>query len=145
MKTFGGTVLIVGLVACVLPQSAQAGTKCTLRFELHEWSVFYASATGTGTITCDNKQSAKVTLRGKGGGLTMGKEKISNGRGSFTDVSDINELFGKYVAADTSAGAAKAADSQVMTKGEVSLAITGTGKGWELGFSMGEFTIQRRK
>jgi hypothetical protein len=145
MKTIGAAVLVVGVMACVWPQAVQAGTKCTMKFDLHGWSAVYQSATGSGTITCDNKQSAKVTLRSKGGGLTVGKSKISNGRGTFTEVSSINELFGKYVAANTSAGAVEAATSQVMTKGEVSLAISGTGKGWDIGISFGEFVIQRRK
>ena len=120
-------------------------TKCTLKFDLHEWSAFYESANGTGKITCDNGQSARVTIRSKGGGLSVGKFKISDGRGSFTDVASINEVFGKYVAADTNAGAAKAADTWVMTKDKVSLALAGTGKGWELGFSVDEFVITKRK
>lgn len=120
-------------------------TKCTLKFDLHEWSAFYESANGTGKITCDNGQSARVTIRSKGGGLSVGKFKISDGRGSFTDVASINEVFGKYVAADTNAGAAKAANTWVMTKDKVSLALAGTGKGWELGFSVDEFVITKRK
>jgi hypothetical protein len=30
-----------------------------------------------------------------------------------------------------------------MTKGEVSLGLAGTGRGWELGISFGKFTITR--
>ena len=120
-------------------------TECTLKFDLHGWSAFYESANGTGKITCDNGQSARVTIRSKGGGLSVGKFKISDGRGSFTDVASINEVFGKYVAADTNAGAAKAANTWVMTKDKVSLALAGTGNGWELGFSVDEFVITKRK
>ena len=32
-----------------------------------------------------------------------------------------------------------------MTKGEVSLALSGTGKGWDVGISFGEFVITKRK
>ncbi len=139
-------VSIAVFAACLLAPAAHAGsTKCTLKFDLHEWSVFYESAKGSGKITCDNGQSARVTIRSKGGGLSVGKFKISDGRGSFTDVSSIKEVFGKYVAADTSAGARKAADAWVMTKDNVKLGLAGTGQGWELGFSVDEFVITKQK
>ena len=146
MKERWRAVLLVTLAVCLLARVGYAGsTKCTLKFDLHEWSALYESANGTGTITCDNGQAAGVTIRSKGGGLSVGKFEISDGRGSFTDVSSIDEVFGKYVAADTNAGAAKAADTWVMTKDKVSLALVGTGKGWELGFSVDEFVITKRK
>ncbi|CTP85225.1 hypothetical protein XTPLMG730_1059 [Xanthomonas translucens pv. phlei] len=31
-----------------------------------------------------------------------------------------------------------------MTKGDISLALAGTGKGWDLGVAVGGFTIERR-
>ena len=148
MKNRWAAVSIVALTAWLWAPVAHAGsTKCTLKFDLHEWAAFYESAKGTGKITCDNGQSARVTIRSKGGGLSVGKFKISDGRGSFTDVSSINQVFGKYVAADTNAGARKAADAWVMTKAKdkVSLALAGTGEGWELGFSVDEFVITKQK
>ena len=146
MKTLWKAILIAGSTLCsFVPVTYAGATKCTLKFDLHEWSVFYESAKGTGKITCDNGQSAKVTIRSKGGGLSVGKFKISNGRGSFTDVSGINQLFGKYVAADTNAGARSAADAWVMHKDKVSLGVAGTGQGWELGFSVDEFIITKQK
>jgi hypothetical protein len=146
MEKLWGIVSLAALAACLLASVADAGaTKCTLKFDLQEWSVFYESAKGGGQITCDNGQSAQVTIQSKGGGLEVGKFKISDGRGSFSDVSSIDEVFGKYVAADTSAGAKKSADAWVMTKDKVSLALAGTGKGWELGFSVDEFVITKQK
>ncbi|HVO27812.1 MAG TPA: hypothetical protein VMW56_29735 [Candidatus Margulisiibacteriota bacterium] len=150
MRKRWGTGLLVAVAACLWAPAAFAGsTKCTLKFDLHEWAAFYESATGSGKITCDNGQSANVTIRSKGGGLSVGKFKISDGRGSFTDVSSIDELFGKYMAADTEAGARKAADAWVMfkdkDKNKVSLAVAGTGEGWELGFSVDEFIITKAK
>ena len=146
MKTVGRAVPLVTLATCLSASVAWAGsTKCTLTFDLHEWAAVYESATGTGKITCDNGQSANVTLRSKGGGLSVGKFTIKDGRGSFTEVSSIDEVFGKYVASERDAGAAKAADAWVMTKEKVSLGLVGTGKGWELGFSAGEFTIEKQK
>ncbi|MBI1813939.1 MAG: hypothetical protein HYR72_03070 [Deltaproteobacteria bacterium] len=146
MKKFGGAVSLLTLAACLVAPVAYAGsTKCTMKFDLKEWAALYESAKGTGKITCDNGQSASVTIQGKGGGLEVGKFEVKDGRGSFTDVSSIDELFGKYVAADTSAAAKKAADAWVMTKDKVSLGLAGTGKGWELGFSIDEFVIEKVK
>ena len=42
------------------------------------------------------------------------------------------------------AGAVKSSKAQVVTKGEVSLALAGTGKGWDLGIDGTAFTIERR-
>ena len=145
MKNVWGGVSLVALAASLLASVAYAGsTKCTLKFDLQEWAAVYEHAKGTGKITCDNGQSADVTIQSKGGGLEVGKFKISDGRGSFTDVNSIDELFGNYVAADTSAGAKKAADAWVMKKGNVELGLAGTGKGWELGFSVDEFVIAKK-
>ena len=141
-----GAVSVAALSACLWAPVAYAkSTKCTLKFDLQEWAAIYESAQGSGKITCDNGQSARVAIRSKGGGLSVGKFKISDGRGSFTDVSSINQLFGKYVAADTEAGARKAADAWVMTKDKVKLGLAGTGEGWELGFSVDEFIITKQK
>jgi hypothetical protein len=146
MKKTWGAVSLVTLAACLSAPVAYAGsTKCLLTFDLHEWAAFYESATGTGKITCDNGESASVTLRSKGGGLSVGKFTIKDGRGSFTDVSSIDEVFGKYLATERDAAAAKAADAWAMHKDKVSLAIAGTGKGWELGFSVDEFVIEKQK
>jgi len=146
MKKIWGTVLLVTLAACLSAPAAYAGpTKCLLTFDLHEWAALYESATGTGKVTCDNGQSAAVTIRSKGGGLSVGKFTIKNGRGSFTGVSSIDEVFGKYAATERDAAAAKAADAWAMTKDKVSLAIAGTGEGWDLGASLDEFVIEKQK
>jgi hypothetical protein len=146
MKQRWGAISLVTLAACLSAPLAHAGsTKCLLTFDLQEWAAFYESAQGTGKISCDNGQSASVTIRSKGGGLSVGKFTIKDGRGSFTDVASIDEVFGKYLATERDAAAAKAADAWVMTKGKVSLALAGTGKGWELGFSVDEFIIEKQK
>lgn len=146
MRTVWGSALLLTLAAPLAAPAAEAAmVKCALTFELHEWAAVYESATGTGKITCDNGQSAPVAIRSKGGGLSAGKFTIKDGRGSFSDVANIDELFGRYAAADSSAGARKAADAWVMTKDKVSLGISGTGKGWDLGFTVDEFTISKAK
>ncbi len=129
----------------VLAQPALGGaTKCKMTYSLSGWSVFYSKATGSGTITCDNGQSARVSLEATGGGLTAGKSKITNGRGSFSEVADISELFGSYASAQVHAGAGESSAAQVVTKGTVSLAFSGTGKGIDLGVTFGKFVIRKQ-
>jgi hypothetical protein len=121
--------------------AANANVDCVMTFTLSGWSAFYKTASGTGTIKCSNGQSKNVKLTAKGGGLTVGKSSIENGRGKFSAVTGIDELLGGYASAEAHAGAVKSAGAQVMTKGEVSLALSGTGRGWDLGIAFGKLTI----
>ncbi|HEX2225321.1 MAG TPA: hypothetical protein VHN15_14065 [Thermoanaerobaculia bacterium] len=132
--------LAAGL-AVSAPAEAVDYTKCEMTFSLEGWSIFYKRADGDGTITCDNGQKAKVRIEARGGGLTAGKSKIREGKGQFSEVEDISELFGSYAQARATAGAVKSAEATAMTKGEVSLALAGKGTGWELGISFGKFSI----
>jgi hypothetical protein len=115
-------------------------TKCKLRFSIHGWSAFYETATGTGTVTCENGQSARVKIDVKGGGLTAGKSSLK-GTGTFSEVSDIKEIFGAYAKVEVHAGVVNSAGAQVMTKGTVSLTLAATGKGVDLGIAFGRFRI----
>jgi len=108
------------------------------------WSIFYKTASGTGTVTCDNGQSRGVSLSAKGGGITVGKSRIEDGIGEFSGVRSIDEVFGSYAAAEAHAGASKSSKAQAMTKGEVSLALAGKGQGWDVGIAFGKFTISPR-
>lgn len=134
--------LAAGLTLSV-PAQAVDYTKCEMTFSLDGWSIFYKRADGQGTITCDNGQTARVTIAARGGGLTAGKSKIREGKGQFSEVEDISEVFGSYAQARATAGAVKSAEATAMTKGEVSLALAGKGTGWELGVSFGKFTITK--
>jgi hypothetical protein len=137
--------LLAALLVSGLGATAQAGSvDCKLKFTISGWSAFYKRSDGTGTITCTNGQSMRVTLRGRGGGPTVGKSTIRNGTGEFSGVSDIRELLGTYVSAEAEAGAVKSAKANVVTKGEVSLALSGTGEGWAVGVAFGKLTIKRR-
>ena len=135
-------VLLVALIALapVQPAQAAATTNCEMTFGLHEWSAIYKVARGHATITCDNGEKANVLLEMKAGGFTAGKSFIE-GTGKFSDVAAIGELLGSYITADVAAGAVKSAGATVMTKGEVSLALTSHGRGWDAGISFGKFTI----
>jgi hypothetical protein len=141
----GGMAVVATAGVLVLAPPAWSGTKCNLRYSLAGWSALYSTASGSGTARCDNGESARVSLRAKGGGLTAGKSKIVNGSGTFSEISDINELFGKYAAVDVHAGVVDSSAAQVMTKGTVSLAFAGTGKGVDLGLTFGEFDIQKQR
>ncbi|MDH7453166.1 hypothetical protein QF205_08820 [Luteimonas composti] len=139
-------VLIAALLAGLAGAApASAGdVSCRLAFDMSGWSAFYKTASGTGRVSCDNGQSMAVRIEARGGGLSVGKSEIRDGRGDFSAVDDIRELLGTYVAAEAHAGAVKSSKAQAMTKGDVSLALAGTGKGWDLGVAFGAFTIEAR-
>ncbi|HEX5161843.1 MAG TPA: hypothetical protein VFV88_08975 [Steroidobacteraceae bacterium] len=143
-KTTRNLLLSAFAIASMVGGSAHAaGIDCKLKFTLSGWSAFYKRADGTGTITCNNGQSMNVTLHARGGGLSFGKSTIRNGTGEFSGVQHTDELFGTYATAEAHAGAVKSSKAQVMTKGEVSLALAGTGEGWDLGIAFGKFVIKR--
>lgn len=140
-------LLITGAALSVLLLAAPAAARdvsCRLDFDMAGWSAFYKTASGTGRVSCDNGQSMNVRIDAKGGGLTVGKSEIRGGRGEFSGVRGINEVLGTYVTAEAHAGAVKSSKAQVMTKGEVSLALAGTGEGFDLGVAFGAFTIEPR-
>ena len=85
-----------------------------------------------------------VHITAKGGGLSFGKSTIKNGHGEFSGVHDIKDVLGSYGNAEAHAGAVKSSSAQAMTKGEVSLALSGTGEGFDVGVAFGKFTIEAR-
>ncbi len=140
----GLSALLFSLIA-VAPAGALAQTTvCRMDYTLKGWSAFYKTSKGSGTITCDNGQTATAKISAKGGGLTAGRSEVREGNGKFSEVSDIRELFGTYASATAAAGAVKSSEAQALTKGEVSLALAGKGTGVELGVSFGKFTITRQ-
>jgi hypothetical protein len=139
---------VPALASKELAKAKEAGKKlvqCDLSYTLRGWSAFYKTARGEGTVTCDNGQQASVSIRVKGGGLTFGKTDILDGSGGFTGVKDIREVFGSYAAAEAHGGAVKSGQAAVYTKGPVSLALTGTGRGMDVGIDFGKFTISPAK
>jgi hypothetical protein len=120
---------------------ASALTACEMTFDLDGWSAFYQASSGTGVVACDNGQRAHVRLEGRGGGITFGRSQIVDGRGHFSPLADITEIFGNYGNAEAHAGLGVSSKAQVVTKGSVSLTLSGTGNGVDLGFAFGRFTI----
>jgi hypothetical protein len=143
--TISGLAAVAFLLAAMAaPVHAAKRIDCQMRFSLAGWSAFYKTASGDGTVTCDNGQKMKVHIEAKGGGLTFGKSEIHNGLGKFSEVYDIDQVLGVYASAGAHAGAVNSAEAQALTKGAVSLALSGKGTGWDLGIAFGKFTISRR-
>jgi len=140
------TILMTALASLLLaaPAHAEDLASCKMKFNMSGWSLIIKQMKGSGTITCSNGQSAEVTIVSSGGGFTIGKSDILDGEGTFSEVKDIGEVFGSYVQAEASASATKGGGAQVMTKGEISLAVAGGGRGWDIGVTIGSFTISKK-
>ena len=137
--------LAMGIVSAPQAQAAEANLDCTMRFSLTGWSAIYKHAEGTGVVTCENGQSMRVKIEAKGAGLTVGKAHIDDGKGEFTEAIGALPDPGPGKHASGSVAAGKSATAQVLTKGNVSLALAGTGEGVNLGISFGGFTISKAK
>lgn len=138
---FAAVVLLIPLSLHADDKKKDGKTECRLSFNLKSWSVFYKSGKGSGTIVCDNGQSSNVKIRSHGGGVSFGENEIS-GTGTFSKVKDLKELYGGYAESGAHAGASSSADSKAMWNGDILLTLNGTGKGWDLGFAFGKFTIK---
>ena len=143
--------VIIGLLLMLLGVSATAFAgdhtpstiNCSMDFTLKGWSIFYKTAEGSGQVTCSNGQHAKVKISVTGGGLSFGIMEILDGEGTFYEVTNIDEIFGGYVAAEAHAGAGKSTQVSVYTNGNISLKLTGTGRGINLGFDFGRLEISK--
>jgi len=144
IRIFSIRALVCALLFGLTPVAMAGDLTCKMRYSLSGWSVFYKTATGTGNINCSNGQQMSVRIEAKGGGLSFGKYKIENGFGQFANVGDIRDVLGSYATAEAHASADKSASGQAMTKGDVSLALSGKGKGWSLGVAFSKFTISAR-
>ena len=138
-------ILMTAAAVAILAAPTQAElVSCEMTFSLSGWSFVYKQMKGEGKITCSNGQRADVKIEGHGGGFTIGKSDILNGEGTFSGVKDISEIYGTYAQAEAHGGATKGGMAQVLTKGEISLAIAGAGRGWDVGVSLGGFTIKKK-
>lgn len=129
--------------AVSLPAIADPMTSCTMTYKLSGWSLVYKQYDGVGHISCRNGQRAQVGLSSKSIGFTIGKSEIE-GTGVFSDVRNLNEIYGHYVALEGHAGVTQSVDAQVLTSGEISLALTGKGRGVDIGVTLGALTISPR-
>lgn len=125
-------------------EMTHAELDCSMTFALTGWSVIYKHADGHGVVHCENGQSMPVTIKVRGGGLTVGKWHVDNGSGTFSDVHEITDVLGSYAAGSAHAGVVESGSAQALTKGEVSLVLAGTGEGVNLGVDVSKFTISRQ-
>ena len=146
---FIGATVALAVLGAVALYSGQARADrpadldCKLTFSLSTWSVIYKHSAGSGTVTCKDGRSMRVSIAAAGAGLTVGKSRVDGGTGRFTDVHRISDVLGSYAQAEAHAGVVKSGTAQVLTKGTVSLALAGTGEGVDLGIDVGEFTLTR--
>jgi hypothetical protein len=149
MKKHSGSIAITMLVSSILiaapvaTAQAAATKDCDMTYTLKGWSAVYKTAKGEGTITCNNGESAQVEISVKGGGLTFGKTEIFNGKGEISGVKSINEVFGSYATVSAHAGVVKEGAVELMTKGNVSLALAGGGSGVDVGLDFSDFKITK--
>ncbi|WP_347987831.1 hypothetical protein [Methylomonas sp. AM2-LC] len=122
------------------PSLADAMTSCTMTYKLSGFSLAYKQYDGTGNVRCSNGQQAQVILASKSIGFTIGKSEIE-GTGVFSDVKNLNEIYGSFLALEGHAGATTSVDGQVLTRGEISLVLSGKGRGIDIGVSLGALTI----
>ncbi|HEY0781396.1 MAG TPA: hypothetical protein VGE98_02995 [Thermoanaerobaculia bacterium] len=142
ITTFAAACFL-SLLSLAPAHAAPLTTKCEMDFTLKGWSAVYKTASGHGSVTCDNGQTAEVHISIKGVGATIGKSEVLDGHAKFTNVSDVKEVYGNYVAGGATVGVVKSGEAQVMTKGEVSMALAGKGNGVELGVSVNKFSITK--
>jgi len=126
-------------------QDERADLGCKLSFSLNGWSAVISSAEGKGVVTCKNGASIPVVISAKGAGLTAGRSQVDHGTGTFTHVRTIDDVLGHYAQGEAHAGVLKSGTAQLLTKGTVSLALEGTGRGIDLGVNVGEFTLKPAK
>jgi len=143
LKTACAGVLLLGFGLCSAAQADDLS--CKMKFTLKGWSAIYKSYSGSGTVSCSDGSTMKVRLRSVGGGLTAGKSSIDDGHGDFAGVKNIRDIPGEYVSGGAGAGAVKSAGGQVLSKGEINVSISGTGRGWDVGVDLGKFTITEKK
>jgi hypothetical protein len=133
---------LVGIgLAWAGPAAAEPMTSCTMTYKMSGFSLVYKQYDGIGNISCRNGQRAQVTLASKSIGFTIGKSEIE-GTGVFSDVRNLNEIYGSFAAFEGHMGATKSVDGQLLTRGEISLVLTGKGRGIDIGVTLGALTIK---
>jgi len=141
-RTFVAMIVFAAVMG-PLPAAAQGMTSCTMTYRMNGWSFVYKQYDGVGHISCSNGQRAQVGLSSKSIGFTIGKSEIE-GIGVFSDVRNLNEIYGSYATLGGHAGMTKSVDGQVLTSGEISLVLSGKGRGVDIGVTLGALIISPR-
>jgi hypothetical protein len=122
------------------PAAADNLITCKMTYRLKGWSFAYKQYDGSGQVTCSNGQNARVILASKSLGFSIGASEIE-GTGQFTALKDIKEIYGTFASLEGHAGVTKSAAGQVLTRGVVSLALSGEGRGIDIGVTLGGLKI----
>jgi len=131
-------------LAILMAFSCQAqAMDCEIKYNLKGWSVFYKTSTGTGVVSCSNGQATNVKLNVKGGGFTFGVFNITEGKGKFSGVKKISDVFGGYFEMGGHAGFIKSVEGRVLPFKSVALSMSGKGTGYNLGWSLGGVRISK--
>ena len=126
------------------PNQPYAGLMtCTMKFKMSGLSLIYKHYDGTGEVQCRNGDKAQVILTSNSVGFTIGKSEIE-GDGVFSEVKSINEIFGDYASMESHVGFVNSYDAQLLTRGEISLALKAQGRGIDIGATFGALNIKRR-
>ena len=141
LRSIGWIAAVCAMLFLAAPAGSAEMTKCRLKYDVKGWSFIYKYTRGSGHITCSNGQSASVAITTNGGGPTLGTHEVIDGKGVFSQVRDISDLYGTYAEIDAHAGAGGAADARAMLKGNVNLSLAGVGQGINLGIALGAFHI----
>jgi len=59
----------------------------------------------------------------------------------FSELKDISEIYGTFISLEGHIGAVRSGHGEVMTRGVVSLAISGSGRGFDIGVTLGGLNI----
>ena len=139
-----GILAAVGVLLAGGSARADEPIECDLTYSLKGWSAFYRTSKGDGTISCSNGQRVAVRITTHGGGITFGTYEVRDGKGSFSNIWNMSQLYGGYAEVGGHAGAGPSVGGRAMTKGDVGLALSGKGQGINLGFAFGAFIIDRK-
>jgi hypothetical protein len=162
MKTVFQKLIFSGIGGLVLASSpffpqafsqskteAPGNIECQMEFNFKSWSFFFNSGKGEGAVSCNNGEKMTVLLKTKGGGvIDFGKSDIINGKGKFSPVANTKEIFGSYSASGGGIGVVKSATGLALSKtkgGVVTLDLSGTGAGTEIGFHFGDFKVEEKR
>lgn len=138
LTILAGFLSIAAVTAPV--QASGSYISCSMDYKLSGWSFVVRHYDGSGNVTCSNGQRAQVKLRSRGVGFTIGKSDL-DGTGYFSELKDISEIYGAFVALEGHVGVIRSGHGQVMTRGVVSLVISGTGRGFDIGVTLGGLDI----
>ena len=135
------------LAACAVvlfagPAASSEMISCRLKYDLKGWAFVYQTAKGSGLITCSDGQKVDVSIVAHGVGAALGTFDVTGGKGAFSAVRDIRDLYGTYAEATANAGVGRSGGARAMVKLRASLSLAGTGQGVNVGVALGGFSIE---